>query len=57
MVRDHPVEELPLKMEEFSKQLSKDLEVLWARKPMKAFAPDSVCQYCEARGICRKGMW
>ena len=57
MVRDHPVEELPLKMEEFSKQLNKDLEVLWARKPMKAFAPDSVCQYCEARGICRKGMW
>ncbi|MBT8585289.1 PD-(D/E)XK nuclease family protein [Polynucleobacter paneuropaeus] len=57
MVRDHLVEELPLKMEEFSKQLSKDLEDLWARKPMKAFAPDSVCQYCEARGICRKGMW
>jgi ATP-dependent helicase/nuclease subunit B len=57
MVRDHLVEELPLKMEEFSKQLSRDLEDLWARKPMKAFAPDSVCQYCEARGICRKGMW
>jgi ATP-dependent helicase/nuclease subunit B len=48
---------MPEMMGQFSEQLRKDLEVLWARKPMKAFAPDSVCQYCEARGICRKGMW
>ncbi len=57
IVRAHPVEKMPEMMEQFSGQLNEDLEVLWARKPMKAFAPDSVCQYCEARGICRKGMW
>ncbi|WP_114653247.1 PD-(D/E)XK nuclease family protein [Polynucleobacter necessarius] len=57
IVRAYPVEQMPEMMEQFSEQLNADLEVLWARKPMKAFAPDSVCQYCEARGICRKGMW
>ena len=57
IVRAYPVEQMPKMMEQFSDQLNEDLEVLWARKPMKAFAPDSVCQYCEARGICRKGMW
>ena len=57
IVRAHPVENMPEAMEQFSDQLNEDLAVLWARKPMKAFAPDSVCQYCEARGICRKGMW
>ena len=57
IVRAHSVENMSEMMERFSGQLNEDLEVLWARKPMKAFAPDSVCQYCEARGICRKGMW
>jgi ATP-dependent helicase/nuclease subunit B len=57
IVRAHLIEHMPEAMEQFSDQLNEDLEVLWARKPMKAFAPDSVCQYCEARGICRKGMW
>ena len=57
IVRAHPVEKMTEAMELFSDQLNEDLKVLWARKPMKAFAPDSVCQYCEARGICRKGMW
>jgi ATP-dependent helicase/nuclease subunit B len=57
IIRTYPVENMPEMMEQFSGQLNEDLEVLWARKPMKAFAPDSVCQYCEARGICRKGMW
>jgi ATP-dependent helicase/nuclease subunit B len=57
IVRALDVQDMPGMMAQFSEQLSEDLEVLWARKPMKAFAPDSVCQYCEVRGICRKGMW
>lgn len=56
-VRAHPVEDMSEVMTEFSEQVVNDLNDLWARKPMTAFAPDSVCQYCEARGICRKGMW
>ncbi len=38
-------------------QITADVELLWARKTLNAFAPDSVCRYCESRGICRKGMW
>jgi ATP-dependent helicase/nuclease subunit B len=56
-IRANAVEDMPNLMDQFSVQIEKDLNVLWARQPMQAFAPDSVCQYCEARGICRKGMW
>ena len=56
-IRAHTVEDMPNVMTQFSEQIEKDLNSLWARKPMQAFAPDSVCQYCEARGVCRKGMW
>jgi ATP-dependent helicase/nuclease subunit B len=56
-VRTHPVEDMPELMQQFSVQIVQDLKDLWSRKPMQAFAPDSVCQYCDARGICRKGMW
>ena len=56
-VRSYPVGVIPELMEAFSEQIVQDLDDLWARKPMKAFAPDSVCQYCDARGVCRKGMW
>ncbi|CAM3598522.1 PD-(D/E)XK nuclease family protein [Polynucleobacter brandtiae] len=57
IIRAHPVQDMPDMMQQFSDQITQDLNTLWARKPMKAFAPDSVCKYCEARGICRKGMW
>ena len=51
------IEAMPELMQEFSEQMTEDVQSLWSGKPLKAFAPDSVCQYCEARGICRKGMW
>jgi ATP-dependent helicase/nuclease subunit B len=51
------IAEMPELMQEFSEQITEDVQSLWSGKPLKAFAPDSVCQYCEARGICRKGMW
>jgi ATP-dependent helicase/nuclease subunit B len=56
-IRANAVEDMPELMDQFSIQIEKDLNVLWARQPMQAFAPNSVCKYCEARGICRKGMW
>ncbi|QWD63421.1 PD-(D/E)XK nuclease family protein [Polynucleobacter sp. MWH-UH2A] len=56
-VRAHSVQDMPELMQQFSEQIVQDLNDLWARKSMQAFAPDSVCQYCDARGICRKGMW
>ncbi|QWE15864.1 PD-(D/E)XK nuclease family protein [Polynucleobacter sp. AP-Nino-20-G2] len=51
------IQDMPDAMTQFSEQITEDVELLWSGKPLKAFAPDSVCQYCEARGICRKGMW
>ena len=44
-------------MPQFDEQMTEDVQNLWSRKAMTAFAPDGVCKYCEARGICRKGMW
>ena len=51
------VAEMPELIHVFSEQMTEDVQSLWSGKPLTAFAPDSVCQYCEARGICRKGMW
>ena len=55
--RSQDLADMPTMMKQFSVQITKDVEQLWAKKPMQAFAPDGVCQYCEARGICRKGIW
>ncbi len=51
------VDDLPLHMADLSGQMIADLEAVWGGGAMKASAPDSICQYCQARGICRKGMW
>lgn len=56
-LRSQEVVDMPEMMQQFSEQITKDVEQLWAKKPMQAFAPEGVCQYCEARGICRKGIW
>ena len=51
------VEDLKSEMKELPAQMIGDIEALWGGSPMAASAPDSICQYCQARGICRKGMW
>lgn len=56
-LRSQAVADMPEIMRQFEKQITEDVEQLWAKKPMQAFAPEGVCQYCEARGICRKGIW
>jgi ATP-dependent helicase/nuclease subunit B len=56
-LRSQEVVDMPVMMQQFSAQITHDVEQLWAKKPMRAFAPEGVCQYCEARGICRKGIW
>ncbi|MEA9566965.1 PD-(D/E)XK nuclease family protein [Polynucleobacter sp. AP-Nickl1-40-C4] len=56
-LRSQEVVYMPEIMQQFSEQITEDVEQLWAKKPMQAFAPEGVCQYCEARGICRKGIW
>ncbi|MCE7529213.1 PD-(D/E)XK nuclease family protein [Polynucleobacter sp. IMCC 29146] len=51
------LEQMPELMSEFNEQLTEDLTQLWSGATLTAFAPDGVCLYCEARGICRKGVW
>lgn len=51
------VEDLSEHMNELPAQMIADIEALWGGSPVVASAPDSICQYCQARGICRKGMW
>ena len=55
--RAQAVSPFPELMAQFNEQITQDLEILWSKKSMEAFAPDGICQYCEARGICRKGVW
>jgi len=57
LIRSLEVEGVPELMPIFDQQITEDMRNLWSRKEMTAFAPDGVCKYCEARGICRKGMW
>jgi ATP-dependent helicase/nuclease subunit B len=57
LIRSLEVEGVPELMPVFDRQITEDMQNLWSRKEMTAFAPDGVCKYCEARGICRKGMW
>ncbi len=57
LLRSLEVEGVTDLMPQFDQQITQDMQNLWSRKEMTAFAPDGVCKYCEARGICRKGMW
>ena len=40
-----------------SRRLPELLEAIAAGEALQANGVDAVCQYCEARGLCRKGMW
>ena len=51
------ITEIPLAMRQLDAQLQNDLGSVWSGGTMRAFAPESTCRYCDARGICRKGMW
>lgn len=55
--RSLEIENVSELMPAFDQQITEDMQNLWSRKDMTAFAPDGVCKYCEARGVCRKGMW
>lgn len=55
--RSIAIADIPQAMVQLDKQLQNDLGAIWSGDAMHAFAPESTCRYCEARGICRKGMW
>ncbi|MHB1051960.1 MAG: PD-(D/E)XK nuclease family protein [Thiobacillus sp.] len=40
-----------------SRRLPELLGAIAAGESLRANGVDAVCQYCEARGLCRKGMW
>jgi ATP-dependent helicase/nuclease subunit B len=39
------------------RRLPELLEAIAAGAALPAAGIDAVCQFCEARGLCRKGMW
>jgi ATP-dependent helicase/nuclease subunit B len=54
---DVPVDDLEVRMVDLPIQIISDIEKVWGGEALKATGPDSVCQYCQVRGLCRKGMW
>jgi len=44
-------------VEAIVRRLPELLEAIAAGAPLPASGIDAVCKYCEARGLCRKGMW
>jgi len=44
-------------VEAISRRLPDLLEAIAAGARLPAHGIDGVCAYCEARGLCRKGMW
>jgi ATP-dependent helicase/nuclease subunit B len=61
-----PINEIPVAqialdgetdVDAISRRLPELLEAIAAGATLRASGIDAVCQYCEARGLCRKGMW
>lgn len=61
-----PISEIPIEpvtldgeadVEAISLRLPKLLEAIGQGAPLPAQGVETVCRYCEARGLCRKGMW
>lgn len=38
-------------------QIAHSMQAIDQGAPLAATGPESVCQYCDARGLCRKGAW
>ncbi len=55
--REYSVDAFEDLLSNLEEQMKEDLSLVWEGSNLKAQAPEEVCQYCEARGICRKGMW
>jgi len=55
--RDLRIEVTTEGLNQIENQIREDLDQVWIGKPMPANGPQQVCKYCDARGICRKGMW
>ena len=44
-------------LEDLQGQMTSVLSQVWQGKSLPANGPTQICQYCEARGLCRKGMF
>jgi ATP-dependent helicase/nuclease subunit B len=60
-INETPVAPLALEgetdVDAISRRLPELLEAIAAGAALRASGVDAVCGYCEARGLCRKGMW
>lgn len=44
-------------LEDLQDQMTSVLSQVWQGRSLPANGPTQICQYCEARGLCRKGMF
>ncbi len=52
-----PAEDLAALMSATRERIAQTYDMLHAAAPLPAHGIDGVCQYCEARGLCRKDYW
>jgi len=55
--RDLEIEVNADRLNQLEEQICNDLNQVWTGISMPANGPQQVCKYCDARGLCRKGMW
>ena len=55
--RDLEIEVNADMLNQLEEQIRNDLNHVWMGVSMPANGPQQVCKYCDAQGICRKGMW
>lgn len=55
--RDFMLDVTEEQLSNLENQMTQDLSKVWTGQDLPANGPDQVCQYCDARGLCRKGMW
>ena len=54
---DLPHEDVETTAQALSEGMRQDFERIWLGHAMPALGEGSVCDFCEARGLCRKDHW
>jgi ATP-dependent helicase/nuclease subunit B len=56
-IREVEAPDFPIWQQALREQVAHSMQAIDRGAPMPATGPESVCQYCDARGLCRKGAW
>ncbi|HWT73014.1 MAG TPA: PD-(D/E)XK nuclease family protein [Oxalicibacterium sp.] len=56
-IREVAAPDFDLWQQSLREQIVHDMRAIDRGAPMPATGPESVCRFCDARGLCRKGAW